>query len=187
MTGAIFVAISMYQLTNVYADFDFWFLPARAWCLASDCRSSLFQSLPHLMTGSHQTGWTWRRRSSTRRAILAARSESQSPPTCSSTASSSTRAGSSSTPVEPAQYQTPCIRRRTISRAGLLPRTRSRGRLDRAAGAGPSLLFILHRRVLGADAALARRRAAGAEPALGGAARAETATGRRRLWRIYRD
>jgi MFS transporter, DHA2 family, multidrug resistance protein len=26
MTGAIFVAVSMYQLTNVYADLDFWFL-----------------------------------------------------------------------------------------------------------------------------------------------------------------
>ncbi len=26
MTGAIFVAISMYQLTNVYGDVDFWFL-----------------------------------------------------------------------------------------------------------------------------------------------------------------
>ncbi len=68
-----------------------------AWRLASDCRSSLFQSSPHLTTGSRQTGWTWRRPSSTRRAIRAARSASRSLPTCSRIASSSIRAGSSST------------------------------------------------------------------------------------------
>ena len=30
MTGAIFAAISMYQMTNVYGDLGFWFLPERA-------------------------------------------------------------------------------------------------------------------------------------------------------------
>ena len=63
MTGAIFAAISMYQLTNVYSDVRLLVSsPARAWRLASVCPSSLSQSLQRLTTASRQTGWTWPRR-----------------------------------------------------------------------------------------------------------------------------
>ena len=55
MTGAIFAAISMYQLTNVYADLDFWTLARTRMALGVGCRSSLFQSLQHLTTGSRKT------------------------------------------------------------------------------------------------------------------------------------
>jgi DHA2 family multidrug resistance protein len=38
VVGAVIIAVSMYDMTNVYGDLGFWSWRGRGCCLASDCR-----------------------------------------------------------------------------------------------------------------------------------------------------
>ena len=175
MAGAIFVAISMYQLTNVYGDLDFWFF-ART-------RMLLGVGLPLIfipIIAASYDGIPPNRIDMASALINAARNTGGSigvslASNVLRTASSSTRAGSSSTRSRRAcNIRTRCIRRRNIfsRRAVSLPEAQQQAvRLDRPAGAGAGVLPRLHGRLLGADAALARGRSARAEPAQGQARR----------------
>ena len=128
MTGAIFAAISMYQLTNVYADLDFWFLARTRMALGIGLPLTFIPIITASYDGIPANRVDMGRPSSMRRATLAARSASRSPPTCSSTVSSSIKAGSSSTQFPRASsIRTRCNGRRNIfsRRAVCFPRRSS--------------------------------------------------------------
>ena len=168
MTGAIFAAISMYQLTNVYGDLDFWTL--------AKTRMALGVGLPLIfipIIAASYDGIPPNRVDMASALINAARNTGGSIGV--SIASNvlthreqfhQSRLIEHITPSSP-QYQN-TLQQVThyFALQGFSPRTRRRGRrLDRPAGAKPIRLSILHGRVLGADAAFARRRSAGDEPA----------------------
>ena len=171
----------MYQLTNVYGDLDFWFF-ART-------RMALGVGLPlifiPIITASYD-GIPPNRVDMASALINAARNTGGSIGV--SIASNvlthreqfhQSRLIEHITPSSP-QYQNTLQQVTHYFRlAGLLAcgRAGAGDRLDRPAGAEPIRLSILHGRVLGADAALARRRSAGDEPAEGQARRRSGARG----------
>ena len=187
MTGAIFAAISMYQLTNVYGDLDFWFL-ART-------RMALGVGLPlifiPIITASYD-GIPANRVDMASALVNAARNTGGSIGV--SLASNvlnhreqfhQSRLIEHVTPSRPAISGHPAPGDAILSGAGQFA---SRGaaagdQLDRTAGADAIVLSRLHGCLLGADAALARRRAAGDEPAQGQARRVGR---RRRIERLAR-
>ena len=181
MTGAIFAAISMYQLTNVYADLDFWTLaqnPHGAWRRLA---AHLYPNHRRLLRrdpakqGGHGVGADQRgaqHRRLDRRLDRFQRAHA-------SRAVPSEPAHRAHHPVEPAISEHAAAGDALFRLAGLLAERRAGAgdRLDRPAGAEPIRLSILRGRVLGADAALARRRSAGDEPAQGQARRGSGARG----------
>ena len=169
MTGAIFVAISMYQLTNVYGDLDFWFF-ART-------RMVLGIGLPLIfipIIAASYDGIPANRVDMASALINAARNTGGSIGV--SLASNvlqhreqfhQSRLIEHAIPSSVGVSDHAATGDAIFSRAGQFA---SRGaaagrRLDRPAGAGAIVLPRLYGRLLGADAALARRGAAGAEPA----------------------
>ena len=171
MTGAIFAAISMYQMTNVYGDLGFWFF-ARTRMMLGIGLPLIF--IP-IITASYD-GIPANRVDMASALINAARNTGGSIGV--SLASNvlqhreqfhQSRLIENAIPVEPAISRHPAAGDALFSCAG---QPASRGaaagrRLDRPAGAGASVLPRLHRRLLGADAAFA----------CGGAARDESAQG----------
>ena len=175
MTGAIFAAISMYQLTNVYGDLGFWFF-ART-------RMVLGVGLPlifiPIITASYD-GIPPNRVDMASALINAARNTGGSiGVSLASNVLKHREQFHQSRLIENAipssqQYQD-TLHQAThyfLAQGSLLPEAQQQARrLDRPAGAGAVVLPRLHGRLLGADAALARRGAAGAEPAQGEAGR----------------
>ena len=175
MTGAIFVAISMYQLTNVYGDLGFWFF-ART-------RMVLGVGLPlifiPIITASY-AGIPANRVDMASALINAARNTGGSiGVSLASNVLNHREQFHQSRLIENAipssqQYQDTLQPGDALFSRARQPAPRGAaagGRLDRPAGAGASVLSRLYGRLLGADAALARRSAAGAEPAQGEARR----------------
>ena len=177
MAGAAFTAFSMYDLTNVYGDLGFWFF--------AKSRMTLGVGLPLIFIpiiaasydghtaqqdgsglGADQRGAQHRRLDGRLARLQRAHR----------IASSSIRARlvERCDPVEP-QYQKTLHQATQYFQAqgsSLAAGAAAAGfRLDRPAGADPGGLPCLHRRVLGPDAASARRHSAGAEPAQGEARR----------------
>ena len=175
MTGAIFCAISMYQLTNVYGDLDFWFF-ART-------RMALGVGLPLIfipIIAASYDGIPANRVDMASALINAARNTGGSiGVSLASNLLNHREQFHQSRLIEHAipssqQYQDTLhqVTHYFLAQGSLLARGAAAGdRLDRPAGAGAIVLPRLHGRLLGADAALARGRAAGAEPAQGQARR----------------
>ena len=194
MTGAIFVAISMYQLTNVYGDLDFWFFARTRMALGVGLPlifipiiAASYDGIPPnrvdmasaLINAARNTGGSIG--VSLASNVLAHREQFHQ-----------SRLIEHVIPSSP-QYQN-TLQQATqyfLAQGSLLPSAQGAGhRLDRSAGAGAIGLSLLRGRLLGADAALARGGAACAEPAQGQARRrapprrTETLRGRRRTRRL---
>ena len=187
MTGAIFCAISMYQLTVVYGDLDFWFF-ART-------RMALGVGLPlifiPIITASYD-GIPPNRVDMASALINAARNTGGSiGVSIASNVLQHREQFHQSRLIEHAipasqQYQDTLhqVTQYFSCRAIYSPKRSTGRRLDRPAGADASVLSLLHGRFLGADPALARRRSARHEPAQGETRRGSGAGGALRLLRL---
>ena len=176
VAGAVIIAISMYEMTNVYGDLGFWYMARSRMLLGVGLplifvpiMAASYDGIPQSKTdqasASDQRGAQHRRLD--RRLDRVQRADA-------SRAVPSEPAGRKRAPVERpiSGHATP--RDGLFRGPGQLaaPGAAAGHPMDRTAGAGTGLVPGLHGCLLGADADLARRRAARAHPAQGQARRA---------------